>query len=75
MRAIFSAGLEAVAVSEELLQLLNSAYEHQGQPVDIPRAVVDNSGVSASAQTAGEINAIRRSERTVSTQTLSFCFA
>lgn len=75
MSVIFSEGHEAVTVSNELLELLSAAYQQQGRIVEIPRAVVEGSCFDLSSETSNEINAIRRRERTASTQTLSFSFA
>jgi len=66
---------EAIAVSAELSELVSNAYRHQGTVVQIPAEVVKKSYSDLSSKTTDEINAIRRRERTVSTQTLSFSFA
>ncbi len=68
-------GLEAVTVSEELLALVSSAYARQGQVVEVPAEVVKDSCAELSSKATDEILAIRRHERAVSSQTLSFSFA
>lgn len=66
---------EAVAASKELRDLVSSAYAQQGKVVVIPAEIVKNSCADLSTKTASEIQSIRRRERTVSSQTLSFSFA
>ena len=68
-------GYEAAAVSEELRELVSNAYTHQGTVIAIPEEILRESCFDALSTTSDEINAIRRRERTVSTQTLSFSFA
>lgn len=68
-------GHEAVAVSKELRDLVSSAYAQQGKVVPIPAEIVKKSCAELSSKTTDEILAIRRRERAVSSQTLSFSFA
>lgn len=76
MNVIFSIkGHEAVVVSQELRDLVSDAYAHQGKGVAIPAEIVKESCADLSSKTTDEILAIRRRERTVSSQTLSFSFA
>ena len=75
MNIIFSKGYEASAVSDELFQLISDAYVKQGTAVEIPSAALQGSCFDLSSETSEEINTIRRRERTVSTETLSFSFA
>lgn len=67
-------GHDAVAISEEVRQLVSTAYQ-QGRIVTIPADIVEKSCADLSSQTSDEILAIRRRERAVSAQTLSFSFA
>lgn len=75
MSFVFAKGYDASTVSEELLEVVSNAYAHQGTVVEIPSTVIENSRFDLSSETTDEIMAIRRRERTVSTQTLSFSFA
>jgi hypothetical protein len=68
-------GHEAVVVSEELRELVSRAYAHQGKMVEVPAEIVKQSIAELSSKTTDEILAIRRRERAVSSQTLSFSFA
>lgn len=66
---------EAVAVSKEMRDLVSSAYAQQGRVVVVPAEIMKDSCADLSSKTANEIQAIRRRERAVSSQTLSFSFA
>ena len=68
-------GCGAVAVSEELRELLRKAYEMHGKTVEIPAKAVGNSCSDLSSRTTDEILEIRRQERTISSQTLGLRFA
>lgn len=71
----YTQGLEAVAVSQELRDLASDAYKQQGTVVEIPAAYVKQSCLELSTKTTDEIVAIRKRERAVSSETLSFSFA
>ncbi len=77
MSIVFSLqqGQEAMAVSKELRELVSSAYAQQGKVVAVPAEIVEKSCADLSSKTTDEILAIRRRERAVSSQTLSFSFA
>ncbi len=76
MNVIFSIkGHEAGAVSKELRDLVSNAYAQQGKGVAIPAEIVKDSCADLSLKTTDEILAIRRRERTVSSETLSYSFA
>lgn len=68
-------GHDKVTVSNELRDLMSNAYSHQGTVVTIPANVVMESCADLSSKTATEILAIRRRERAISAETLSFSFA
>jgi len=67
-------GHEALAVSDEMRQLVATAY-HKGTVVAIPASVIEKSCADLSSETSDDIQAIRRRERAVSSETLSFSFA
>ncbi len=77
MNIVFSLqqGHDVMVVSEELRKVVSEAYKHQGAGVKIPAEIVKNSCAELSYRTTDEILAIRRRERAVSPQTLSFSFA
>lgn len=66
---------EVVAASEELRQLVRTAYEQRGVGVNLPADAAKSSCASLPSQTSQEILRIRRQERAISSKTLAFSFA
>ena len=63
------------AASEAMRRVVSAAYAKKGESVQIPSDVVKDSCGDLSAQTADEILAIRRHERSISSKTLAFSFS